>query len=127
MDYPTNVLLLLLQLLLQRQQALAHQDKSLDLTALLREPIVDKEVLAQFQSHKLVKMYAPELCSVHLRILKSLVADIFLAGLPGEETQDEVTVISLANHYYSQRIEELTLDQLPRIRHDMAELLQGWE
>lgn len=127
MDYPTNVLLLLLQLLLQRQQALAHQDKSLDLTALLREPIVDKEVLAQFQSHKLVKMYAPELCSVHLRILKSLVADIFLAGLPGEETQDEVTVISLANHYYNQRIEELTLDQLPRIRHDMAELLQGWE
>lgn len=123
MDYPTNVLLLLLQLILQRQQALVHQDKSLDLTALLKEPIVDKEVLIQFQNHKLVKMYAPELCNVHLRVLKSLVADIFMTSTPGDETHDGTTVITLANYYYNQRIAELTQDQLPRIRQEIAELL----
>lgn len=84
---------------------------------------MDKEVLTQFQNHKLVKMYAPELCNVHLRLLKSLVADIFMTGTPGDETHDDTTVITLANYYYNQRIEELTQDQLPRIRHEIAELL----
>lgn len=124
MDYPTNVILLLLQLILQRQQTLAHQDKLLDLTALLKEPLVDKQVLGQFQNHKLVKLYAPELCSVHLRILRGLVSDIFQNARSDQDSSEDITVITLANHYYNRRIEELTVVELPRIRQEMTNLLQ---
>lgn len=125
MDYPSNVVLLLLQLLLQRQQALAHHDKSLDLTQLLKDPIVDKEVLTQFQNHKLVKMYAPELCSVHLRSLKGLVTDIFTYGIPVTEdvSGQEITVITLANHYYNKRLAELTQFELPELRQEIKSTL----
>ncbi|QLL33250.1 hypothetical protein HG536_0E01610 [Torulaspora globosa] len=125
MEYPSNVILLLLQLLLQRQQTLAHHDKSLDLTQLLREPIIDKEVLAQFQNHKLVKMYSPELCNLHLRALRGLVTDLFTYGIPGAEGLDaqETNVITLANYYYNKRLAELTLTQLPELRQEIKSLL----
>lgn len=124
MEYPSNVILLLLQLLLQRQQTLSHQDKSLNLTELLKDPIVDKEVLVSFQSHKLVKMYSPDLCYAHLRSLKSLVSDIFMFGVPSDETDegDPITVITLANHYYKKRLKELEQEQLPQLRQEMVEL-----
>ncbi|QLQ80808.1 hypothetical protein HG537_0E01630 [Torulaspora globosa] len=125
MEYPSNVILLLLQLLLQRQQTLAHHNKSLDLAQLLRDPIVDKEVLDQFQNHKLVKMYSPELSNLHLRALKGLVTDLFTYGIPSAESPQgqETNVITLANHYYNKRIGELTLIELPELRQEIKNLL----
>ncbi|AQZ18256.1 SWC7 (YLR385C) [Zygosaccharomyces parabailii] len=127
MEYPSNVKLLLLQILLRRQQTLAHQDKSLELTELLREPIVDKEALQQFQSHKLVRMYCSELCAVSTRTLKSLVSELFQIGIPvqAETPHDPVTLITLAEYYYSQRIEEIESQQMPELRQHMLHHLES--
>lgn len=127
MEYPSNVILLLLQVLLKRQQTLAHQDKSLNISHLLKEPVVDKDVLVQFQTHKIVKMYSPDLCNIQMRSLKSLISDLFERGLPADETEEGenvVDVISLANHYYIKRMEELEQNQLPQLRKEIMEELR---
>lgn len=127
MDYPSNVKLLLLQILLRRQQALTHQDKSFSLSQLLREPIVDRELLQEFQTHKLVRMHSPELCTVPLRTLKSIVSDLFEAGLPHrtDGPEEPVTVVSLAEYYYSKRIQEIRDTQLPELRQQMLQYFQS--
>lgn len=56
MDCPSNIVLLLLQLVLQRQQTLAHRDKSVDLQTLLKDPVIDNDVLVEFKTHKLVQL-----------------------------------------------------------------------
>lgn len=128
MEYPSNVVLLLLQVLLKRQQTLAHQDKSLDISHLLKEPVVDKDVLIQFQTHRIVKIYSPDLCNIQMRSLKSMISDLFERGLPADEEEEEgedvVDVITLANHYYMKRIEELEQNQLPQLRKEIMEELQ---
>lgn len=127
MEYPSNVILLLLQVLLKRQQTLAHQDKSLNISHLLKEPVVDKDVLVQFQTHKIVKMYSPDLCNIQMRSLKSLISDLFERGLPADETEEGeeiVDVISLANHYYIKRMKELEQNQLPQLRKEIMEELR---
>lgn len=126
MQYPSNVLLLLLQLLLQRQQSLVNHDKSLDLAQLLKEPVVDREVQVQFQKHKLVRMYSPELCDVHLRGLKGIVCDLFAEGIASDTDQDqaETTVITLANYYYNKRLAELAEIELPELRQEIKSVLQ---
>lgn len=127
MDYPSNVKLLLLQILLRRQQTLTHQDRSLQIGQLLQEPIVDKEALQQFQSHKLVRMYSPELCTVSTRSLKGLVSELFQIGLPGQEENSEepVTIIMLAEYYYAQRIEEIETLQMPELRQQILHQLEN--
>ncbi|CAR26541.1 hypothetical protein ZYGR_0H03550 [Zygosaccharomyces rouxii] len=127
MDCPSNVKLLLLQILLRRQQNLAHQDKSLSLPQLLREPIVDREALQEFQSHKLVQMYSPELCTVPLRTLKNMVSELFERGLPhrANDPDEPVTIVKLAEYYYSERIQEIQDDQLPKLREQMLQYLQN--
>ncbi|GCE98737.1 SWR1-complex protein 7 [Zygosaccharomyces mellis] len=127
MDYPSNVKLLLLQILLRRQQTLAHQDKSISLPQLLKEPIVDRESLQEFQSHKLVRMYSPELCTIPLRTFKSIVNKLFEEGLSckTDGLDEPITIIKLAEYYYSERIQEIQEVQLPGLKEQMLEQLQG--
>ncbi|CCK69033.1 Swc7p KNAG_0B06030 [Huiozyma naganishii CBS 8797] len=121
--FPHNVALLLLQILLQRQQYLAHRDKSLQLKSLLKEPIVDAQVLEQFTSHKLVKLYSPELQDVTLRTLRAMVGQLFVEG--AEELSDQqITVITLANSYYNKRIQQLETQLLPQLKQELVQLLQ---
>lgn len=76
-------MLLLLQLVLQRQQTLAHRDKSVDLQTLLKDPVIDNDVLVEFKTHKLVQLYGPQYCrDISLRGLKTMVTDIFANGIP---------------------------------------------
>ena len=114
-------MLLLLQIVLQRQQTLAHRDKSLDLQELLREPIIDNDILAEFKKHKLVQLYGPQYCcDISLRGLKTMVTDIFASGIPNAAqpsgNDQPVTVVELANYYYMQRINELQNTELPQLK-----------
>ncbi|SCU77878.1 LAMI_0A02652g1_1 [Lachancea mirantina] len=117
MDLASNVILLILQIVFYRQQELAHGDNSVKLDELMLEPVVDESVLTRFRNHKLIRLYNPDQCGVQLRTLKGIVRDIFELGLP-EESAD-VTVISLANHYYAQRIKELEEKELPQLQMQM--------
>lgn len=132
MDYPTNIVLLLLQIVLAEQEQLAHQIKNASLEDLLKDPVVDSKVLSQFTQHQLVKLYAPELAHMSLRGLKSVVRDVFDKGIPKEfieKTQESdenndfssVTVVTLANYYYSKRISELQDGQLPELKKQIQE------
>ncbi|CAI4035283.1 hypothetical protein SMKI_12G4330 [Saccharomyces mikatae IFO 1815] len=129
MDYPSNIVLLLLQIVLQRQQTLAHRDKSLHLQELLREPIIDGDILMEFKKHKLVQFYGPQYChDISLRGLKTLVKDIFANGIPNvtphSETNEPVTVVALANYYYVQRINELQETELPQLKEILLRKLE---
>lgn len=92
------------------------------------EPIIDRALLVEFQNHTLVKMYAPELQTLQLRSLKSLVNEVFELGTPDVKSTDEtpVTVVTLANYYYTKRIEELQNYQLPMLRQNIMEHLQSY-
>lgn len=121
MDCPSNIVLLLLQIVLQRQQNLAHRDKSLNLQELLREPIIDNDILVEFKKHKLVQLYGPQYCrDISLRGLKTMVTDIFASGTPKAPqpsgNDQPVTVVELANYYYMQRINELQNTELPQLK-----------
>ncbi|SCU84340.1 LAFA_0D09428g1_1 [Lachancea sp. 'fantastica'] len=117
MALAANVALLLLQIVLYRQQELSHGEKGGKLNDLLIEPVVDEIVLDRFTSHRVVKLYAPELTKLRLRTLKKEVTDLFSAGLPDKNTP--VTVITLANHFYYTRINELEMDKIPGINQQM--------
>ncbi|SMN22673.1 similar to Saccharomyces cerevisiae YLR385C SWC7 Protein of unknown function, component of the Swr1p complex that incorporates Htz1p into chromatin [Maudiozyma saulgeensis] len=130
MEYPTNVVLLLLQLVLEEQEKLAHTNKKFKLEDLMTEPLVDSVVLKKFVEHPLVHLYAPETENITLRGLKSIVRDIFDQGLDGTTDNNDkgstpVTVVTLANHYYAKRIRELE-DILPnmkdQIQQELAEI-----
>ncbi|AGO12403.1 AaceriAER048Cp [[Ashbya] aceris (nom. inval.)] len=116
MDYKDNVTLLLLQVVLYRQQELAHQDKTLDQMRLLREPVVDAVILERFSTHRVVRLYAPELCRLRLDELQAVVREVFARGLPGSAEDTPVTLITLANHYYQLRVQELELRELPKLK-----------
>lgn len=120
MDYPTNIKLLLLQLVLDEQEKLAHDKKNLQLATLMTEPIVDANTLERFTKHPLAQLYAPDLHNLTVRGLRSAVRDLFDNGLP--QTAGEpipVTVVTLANYYYMQRIKELEQDQLPKLKEQI--------
>ncbi|CCD27112.1 Swc7p NDAI_0J02200 [Naumovozyma dairenensis CBS 421] len=133
MSYPSNVILLLLQIILQRQQVLSHKDKSLNLQTLLQDPIIDNEVLQQFNSHKLVKLYCPELSSMTRRTLQAMVHDIFQSGFgatsssPLEEQYANIpiTVASLANFYYDKRLNEIQQEELPKLEQQLKDQYQN--
>ncbi|CAI4047316.1 hypothetical protein N7582_004048 [Saccharomyces uvarum] len=129
MDCPSNIVLLLLQIILQRQQALTHRDKSLNLEEMLKEPIIDNDILTEFKTHKLVQLYGPQYYrDISLRGLKTMVTDIFANGIPKtaqpSETDEPITVVSLANHYYAQRVDELQGRELPQLREQLLEKLE---
>ncbi|SCU94415.1 LAME_0F07382g1_1 [Lachancea meyersii CBS 8951] len=126
MALKSNVALLLLQLVLYRQQEFSHNDTGAKLNELLVNPVVDEIVLDRFTNHRLVKLYAPELVKVRLRALKKEVNDLFSAGLPDKNMP--VTVITLANHFYYTRVKELEQDQIPKINEQLRDIdaqLQG--
>ena len=127
-DYPYSVILLLLQIVLKREQALAHDNRKLSLDKLLTDPIIDDVILSEFQSHNLVKLYAPELCKVSLRRLKALVREVFDAGIPpdtsSQTSEKVVTVVTLANYYYERQLKYLEQEELPRLKREMLQLLR---
>ena len=128
-DYPYSVILLLLQIVLKREQTLAHDNRKLSLDKLLTDPIIDEVILSEFQSHNLVKLYAPELCTVSLRGLKALVREVFDAGIPHDTSSQHsgkmvVTVVTLANYYYERQLKYLEQEELPRLKREMLQLLR---
>lgn len=120
MDYPTNIKLLLLQLVLEEQEKLAHSSKKLQLADLMTEPIVDAETLERFTKHPLSQLYAPELGSLTVRGLRSAVRDLFDGGVADDTgVAVPVTVVTLANYYYAKRIQELEKDELPKLKEEI--------
>ncbi|CCF56037.1 hypothetical protein KAFR_0A06020 [Kazachstania africana CBS 2517] len=127
MKYPANVILLLLQIILRRQQILCHRDVGLNMEDLRKDPIIDNEILHAFQSHKLTRLYAPDIEAMTLRGLKSLAADVFSEGIPSEDeehSKETVDILDLANYYYNLRIEELE-NQLPKLKEELLQKLQN--
>ncbi|CAI4046983.1 Swc7p SKDI_12G4110 [Saccharomyces kudriavzevii IFO 1802] len=129
MDCPSNIVLLLLQIILRRQQILAHRDKTLNLQELLMEPIIDNDILTEFKTHKLVQLYGPQYYrDISLRGLKTMVTDIFAEEIPkaeqSSETDEPTTVVTLANHYYAQRIDELQKTEIPQLKELLLKKLE---
>ncbi|CAB4257266.1 similar to Saccharomyces cerevisiae YLR385C SWC7 Protein of unknown function, component of the Swr1p complex that incorporates Htz1p into chromatin [Maudiozyma barnettii] len=127
MEYPTNIVLLLLQIVLEEQEKLAHRNKKFKLDDLLTEPLVDAVVLEKVVRHPLVHMYSPDIENTTLRGLKSIVRDIFDQGIDeSSNTKNEdstpVTLITLANYYYAKRIHELE-GTLPNMKDQIQEKL----
>ncbi|AET38771.1 Swc7p Ecym_3278 [Eremothecium cymbalariae DBVPG len=125
MEHKDNVTLLLLQLLLYRQQELVHNNRALDYERLLMNPTVDEEVLKRFTRHKLVRLYCPYICDIQLRGMKSIVQDIFTKGLKDNKGNVPVTLVTLANHYYRQRIQQLEKEELPKLKELIQSNLNG--
>ncbi|CCC72120.1 hypothetical protein NCAS_0J01410 [Naumovozyma castellii] len=121
-QYPANVPLLLLQIILQRQQVLAHKDKNLHMETLIKDPIIDDEILNQFISHKLIKIYTPDLSHMTKRSLKTMVNELFVEGL--STSQDPVTIVTLANYYYERRVKELETELIPQLKSQLQAQLQ---
>ncbi|CAR22887.1 Swc7p [Lachancea thermotolerans CBS 6340] len=120
MGLKSNVALLLLQIVLYRQQELLHMDKTLDNDQLLADPVLDEMILSKFANHRLVRMYAPELSGIQLRTLKGIVRELFEQGLPDDDVP--VTVVTLANHFYYTRVQELEREQIPELKAKVQEL-----
>lgn len=99
---------------------MAHADPSLSLDQLLVEPIVDKYVLEKFTSHRMVQLQAPELVSLKIRSIKALISEIFTST----DISEPKNLISLANHYYSQRLYVLQKEQIPDLIKSMKEELK---
>ncbi|CUS20270.1 LAQU0S01e02828g1_1 [Lachancea quebecensis] len=125
MELKSNVALLLLQIVLYRQQELSHIDKTLDNEQLLADPVLDEMVLSKFANHRLVRMHAPELSGIQLRTLKGIIRELFEQGLPDDDVP--VTVVTLANHFYYTRVQELEKEQIPELKDKMQELLNERE
>ncbi|AMD19914.1 HCL237Cp [Eremothecium sinecaudum] len=125
-NYKDNVVLLLLQMLLYRQQELKNKDKALDYEKLLEEPIVDEEVLERFTSHKLVKLYNPYLCTIRLWELKKTVREIFSKGLE-DKSIAKLNLVTLANQYYKRRMNELQFKEIPRLKELIASGMAVYE
>lgn len=131
-DY--NVRLLLLQIVLERQETLVQEDKSLQLSELLVDPVIDVEVWTKLITHPVLLYFAPELQEIQVEDLQDEVKALFEEGFPPdcEEFEDEdVTVVSLANFYYAKRISELENDKLPVLKREIlrnaGELTGGTE
>lgn len=121
MELGANIALLLMQIVLRRQQELSHSDKSLDKEQLLKDPVIDESILAEFTNHRLVKLYAPDLQGMQLRMLRSIIRGLFEAGLPDKDAP--VTVVTLANHFYYSRVAELEAEQIPALKQQILDLM----
>lgn len=112
-----SIALLLLQITLYHQQELAHADSSLSLDELLVEPIVDNTVVEKFTSHSMVQIYAPELVPLNIRSIKGLISDLFT----NTNIQEPKNLITLANHYYSERLNYLQEEKIPELIQQMKD------
>lgn len=121
-QYGNNIVLLVLQIILQHQHSMVGRDKELDIKKLMAAPIIDAEVLAKCQNHSMIKIYAPDITKLSLRNLRYLVEEWFTAGVP-ELPQEEVSLVTLANYYYSLRVKEIEDNLLPKIRTDARHII----
>lgn len=121
-QYGNNIVLLILQIILQHQHSMVGRHKELDIKKLMVEPVIDAEVLTKCQNHTMAKMYAPDIKNLTLRNLKFLVEEWFTTGVP-DLPEEPVTLVTLANYYYSLRIQELNEELIPKIRADAKELI----
>lgn len=134
-ELPPNIVLLLLQIILTRQQEIVRMDKEQVLDLLLLQPILENGILQQFITHKLTQIYSPQVQSFTLRRLKTLLAEIFergfrvenSVGLPPSITnkfQDgPVNIVYLANFYYEWRLWELQESLIPSVQRDIVDLI----
>lgn len=126
--WSNNICLLLLQIVLERQQSLAHTDKTLELSQLLIEPVIDINIWTKFITQPIVIYYSPKLQDIKLEELQKQVDDLFQIGFPSDckEFEDvEITVISLANFYSMKRIDELENEKLPFLKNEILQNLTG--
>lgn len=133
-ELPPNIVLLLLQIILARQQEICRTDKDKNLEQLLSDPILDDEVLHQFTSHALTQLYSVQLKTLTIRKLKTLVAEIFQNSfhsvaeysdvLLERFKEEEVTIVTLANFYYDWRVMQLEQDVIPKAKQDILSLVQ---
>ncbi|CAL9733741.1 SWR1-complex protein 7 [Monosporozyma servazzii] len=133
-ELPSNIVLLLLQVILARQQEICRTDKDKDLEYLLGDPIIDDEVLHQFTSHTLINLYSAQLKTLTIRKLKTLVAEIFQNSfhsaveysdvLTERFQEEEITIVTLANFYYDWRVMQLEQDVIPKAKEDILRLVQ---
>lgn len=123
-SYPYNIILVLLQIILHRQQVITHKNKNLKYEELLENPTIDNETLIEFQHHKLVKLYSPDLCDIQLRRLKTMVIDIFEEGIPHLSSSESLNLITLANYYYAKRIQEIEETEIPELFNDIKRELK---
>lgn len=141
-ELPPNIVLLLLQIILARQQELCKLDKTLKLEYLLVDPILDNDVLQKFIKHPLLKLYSRPAQNLTLRKLRTLIAEIFDNGFQIKYVDDNnvdfsdmcdrynketvPNVISLANFYYEYRIVQLEKKLIPCAKSDLIHnLLQS--
>lgn len=141
-DLPPNIVLLLLQIILARQQEYCKLDKTKKLENLLVDPILDNEILERFIKHPLLKIYHQPSQSLTLRQLKILIREVFDNGfqiiyndkddydfskISDKFTKDTIpNIISLANFYYECRIAQLENELIPNIKSDLVHnLLQS--
>lgn len=121
MTYPDNVILLLLQIILDEQEIQAMDHPKLDYNHLLQEPIINDNILSRFTNHALVDTFAPELKSLTLRGLRSIVKDIFDEGIKGPDgnnVDSTLNLVRLANYHYAKRI-TLLESALPEMRDEL--------
>lgn len=137
-ELPLNIVLLLLQIILARQEDICRGDKDKNIDQLLQDPILDNGTLQQFITHPLVQIYSPQVKTLTQRKLRALVAEIFENGfhVAAESSaainevaarfQNEAppTVVTLANFYYELRILQLERDLIPTAKESLLELVQ---
>ncbi|CAL9729264.1 SWR1-complex protein 7 [Monosporozyma unispora] len=133
-ELPPNVVLLLLQIVLARQQEICRIDKDKDFDQLIIEPILDNKILYQFTTHALTQLYSPQVKSLTIRKLKTLLAEIFenrfksaaeySDALTERFQKEEATVVTLANFYYNWRVMQLEQNLIPTARDDIINLIQ---
>ncbi|KAG0672391.1 SWR1-complex protein 7 [Maudiozyma exigua] len=121
MNYPDNVLLLLLQITLDEQKLQAADHPKLKYSRLLQEPIINDTILKQFTGHLVVETFAPELKNLTLRGLRSAIKDVFdegIKGRDGKKVNSTVNLVTLANYYYAKRVAILE-SALPGMRDEI--------
>lgn len=121
MTYPDNVILLLLQIVLDEQELQAMDHPRLNHSHLLQEPIINENILFRFTGHRVVDMFAPELKSLTLRGLKSIIKDIFdegIKGPDGNKIDSDLNLVQLANYHYAKRV-ALLESALPQMRDEL--------
>ena len=136
-----NIILLLLQIILERQQDIAkNKDGKNDITEFLTDPVIDDFVLNEFKSHKMFEVYklngtlqgvsfdTPKKknqnhLKLTLRDLRTIVATLYKTPIstPVNEnlTKNRPTLITLCDRYYALRIEQLSTDMLPKLREEL--------
>ncbi|KAH3899924.1 uncharacterized protein SCODWIG_00149 [Saccharomycodes ludwigii] len=128
--WDSHIILLLLQIVLHRQQYLCHKDSNLSEVECAKNPVIDDFIFNTFINHKLVKYYnimskntrnSVVPTDLTLEELKQIVRSIYSRGLPQNENNDPNTLVALCNYYYFKRIDELENNILPKIKKQLQQ------